>query len=158
TGICCATPHEAIAFARAGVGNLLITSPVVQPRHLRALADLHEAGVDLMIVIDQADTITAWETLLSNPERPLPALVDLDIGMGRTGAGTLEQSLAIGRRLSGSRTLAYAGVQAYSGRVQHINDYQERRRIYRAQLDRLEASLEALENAALPAPIVSGGG
>jgi D-serine deaminase-like pyridoxal phosphate-dependent protein len=157
-GICCATPHEAIAFAKAGVGNLLITSPVVQPRHLRALADLHEAGVDLMIVIDQVDAIAAWEALLSSPERPLPALVDIDLGMGRTGASTLEQALAIGRRLSGSRTLAYAGVQAYSGRVQHINDYQERRRIYSAQLDRVEASLEALESAGLPAPIVSGGG
>ena len=157
-GICCATSHEAIAFARAGVGKLLITAPVVQPRHLRVLADLHEAGVDLMIVIDQIDAIAAWETLLSNPDRPLPALVDIDIGMGRTGASTLEQALAIGRRLSGSRTLAYAGVQAYSGRVQHINDYQERRRVYWDQLDRLEASLEALENAGLPAPIVSGGG
>ena len=157
-GTCCATSHEAIAFARAGVGKLLITSPVVQPRHLRVLADLHEAGIDLMIVIDQIDAIAAWETLLSNPDRPLPALVDIDIGMGRTGASTLEQALAIGRRLSGSRTLAYAGVQAYSGRVQHINDYQERRRVYWDQLDRLEASLEALENAGLPAPIVSGGG
>jgi D-serine deaminase-like pyridoxal phosphate-dependent protein len=157
-GICCATPHEAIAFARAGVSKLLITSPIVQARHLRAVADLHEAGVDLMIVIDQVDAIAAWETLLSNPERPLPALVDIDIGLGRTGAGTLEQALAIGRRLSGSRTLAYAGVQAYSGRVQHINDYRERRRIYWTQLDRLEASLAALDNAGLPAPIVSGGG
>lgn len=157
-GICCATAHEAIAFARAGVGKLLITSPVGQPRHLRALADLHEAGVDLMIVIDQVDAIATWEALLINPERPLPALVDIDIGMGRTGASTLEQALAIGRRLSGSRTLAYAGVQAYSGRVQHINDYRERRRTYWGQLDRLEATLEALDNAGLPAPIVSGGG
>jgi D-serine deaminase-like pyridoxal phosphate-dependent protein len=157
-GICCATPHEAIAFARAGVGNLLITSPVVQPRHLRALADLHEAGADLMIVIDRVDGIAAWESVLSNPERPLPALVDIDIGLGRTGASTVEQVLAIGRRLSGSRILAYAGVQAYSGRVQHINDYQERRRTYWTQLDRLEATLEALANAGLPAPIVSGGG
>jgi D-serine deaminase-like pyridoxal phosphate-dependent protein len=49
-------------------------------------------------------------------------------------------------------------VQAYSGRVQHINDYRERRRIYWTQLDRLEACLEALENAGVPAPIVSGGG
>src|SRR5262249_53413140 len=136
----------------------LITSPVVQPRHLRALADLHEAGVDLTIVIDHVDAIAAWETLLSNPERPLPALVDIDIGLGRTGASTLDQTLAIDRRLSGARTLAYAGVQAYSGRVQHINDYRERRQTYWGQLDRLEASLAALENAGLPAPIVSGGG
>ncbi len=157
-GLCCATPHEAIAFAKAGIGKLLVTSPVVQPRHLRALVDLHEAGVDLMIVIDHVDAITAWETLLTNPERPLPALVDVDIGMGRTGASTLDQALAVGRRLSGSRTLAYAGVQAYSGRVQHITDYRERRRAYWTQLDRLEATLEALTNAGLPAPIVSGGG
>jgi D-serine deaminase-like pyridoxal phosphate-dependent protein len=157
-GICCATPHEAVAFAKAGVGNLLVTSPVVQPRHLRVLADLHEAGVDLMVVIDHVDAITGWETLLIDPERPLPALVDVDIGMGRTGAGTLDQALAIGRRLSGSRTVAYAGVQAYSGRVQHINDYRERRRMYWTQLDRLEATLAALANAGLPAPIVSGGG
>ena len=38
-------------------------------------------------------------------------------------------------------------MQAYSGGVQHINDYRERRRIYWRQLDRLETSLEALENA-----------
>ncbi len=157
-GLCCATPHEAIAFAKAGVGRLLVTSPVVQPRHLRALADLHEAGIDLMVVIDHIDAITAWETLLTNPERPLVALVDVDIGMGRTGASTLDQALAIGRRLSGSRSLAYAGVQAYSGRIQHVNDYRERRRAYWPQLDRLEATLEALTNAGLPAPIVSGGG
>jgi D-serine deaminase-like pyridoxal phosphate-dependent protein len=157
-GICCATPHEAVAFAKAGVGRLLVTSPVVQPRHLRALADLHEAGVDLMIVIDHVDAITVWETLLTDPGRPLPVLVDVDIGMGRTGASTLDQALAIARRLSGSRTLAYAGVQAYSGRVQHINEYRQRRRTYWAQLDRLEAILVALENAGLPAPIVSGGG
>ncbi|MBV8743739.1 MAG: DSD1 family PLP-dependent enzyme, partial [Xanthobacteraceae bacterium] len=36
--------------------------------------------------------------------------------------------------------------------------YRERRRTYWDQLDRLEASLEALANAGLPAPIVSGGG
>ena len=157
-GICCATPHEAIAFAKAGVGNLLITSPAAQPRHLRTLADLHEAGVNLMIVIDQVDAIAAWETLLSNPERPLPALVDIDIGMGRTGASTLEQTLAIGRRLSGSRTLVYAGVQAYSGRVQHINDYRERRGSTGANSTGSKQAWKRWRDAGLPAQIVSGGG
>src|SRR5262249_56671327 len=58
-GICCATPHEAIAFAQAGVGNLLITSPVGQPRHLRELVDLHEAGVHLMIVVDNGASLAS---------------------------------------------------------------------------------------------------
>ncbi len=157
-GICCATPHEGIAFARAGIRDLLITAPVVQPRHMQALADLHSEGVDLTIVIDHVDGISAWEALLSGTPRPLSALVDIDIGMGRTGAGSVEQVVAIARRLSGSRTLEYTGVQAYSGRVQHVNDYGERRRTYWSQLDRLERAICALKNAGLPPAIVSGGG
>ncbi|MFJ1832207.1 hypothetical protein, partial [Streptomyces sp. NPDC088178] len=36
-----------------------------------------------------------WEAALGGGERPLPALVDLDIGMGRTGAATPEDAVAI---------------------------------------------------------------
>jgi 3-hydroxy-D-aspartate aldolase len=157
-GICCATPHEAIAFASAGITGLVVTAPVVQPRHMGVLADLHRAGADLTVVIDHVDGVGTWEAALGTSARPLPALVDIDIGMGRTGAGSVEQTVAIARRLSGSRALAYAGVQAYSGRVQHINAYGERRRTYWSQLDQLDIALAALRNAGLPAAIVSGGG
>ena len=54
--------------------------------------------------------------------------------------------------------LSYRGVQAYSGRVQHINDLDERRRVYGAQLARLEAVIAALTAAGLTPAIVSGGG
>jgi D-serine deaminase-like pyridoxal phosphate-dependent protein len=157
-GICCATPHEAVAFANAGIRDLLITAPVVQPRHMRALADLHNEGADLMIVIDHPDGVDAWEALLDCSGRPLSALVDIDIGMGRTGAGTVEQAVAIATRLSASKALEYTGIQAYSGRVQHINDYTERRRTYWCQLDRLERAIVALRNKGLSPAIVSGGG
>jgi D-serine deaminase-like pyridoxal phosphate-dependent protein len=158
-GICCATAHEAIAFASVGVGGLLITAPVAQRRHMWALAELHGAGADFTIVIDHMDGIRAWESVLNgHHQRPLQALVDIDIGMGRTGAGSIEQAVAIGRRLSDSRSLSYAGVQAYSGRVQHIKNYDERRTTYWSQLDRLEAAITALGNAGLPPAIVSGGG
>src|SRR5262249_5773280 len=156
-GICCATPHEAVAFARAGIRDLLVTAPVVQPSHMRALADLHGEGIELTIVIDHPDGVDAWEALLGACGHPLSALVDIDIGMGRTGAGTIDQVIAIARRLAASKALEYTGVQAYSGRVQHINDYGERRRTYWCQLDRLERAIMALKNKGLPPAVVSGG-
>ncbi|MFJ5725698.1 alanine racemase [Streptomyces sp. NPDC093149] len=88
----------------------------------------------------------------------MPALVDLDIGMGRTGAATPEDAVAIAARLDRSARFAYAGLQAYSGRVQHIIAYHERAVTYGRQLDQLEETLTSLAENGLPPATVSGGG
>lgn len=157
-GICCATPHEALAFLEAGVRGVLITVPVVQPRHLDALARARREGADFSVVIDHPGSVAPWRSALARGADPLPALVDLDIGMGRTGAGTPELAVQIACAVREAPELAFAGVQAYSGRVQHINDFSERRSVYGAQLDRLRRTLDALAAAGLEPGIVSGGG
>ena len=158
TGLCAATPREGIAFAKAGIGGILITAPVVQPRHMRVLADLHAHGADITVVVDHPRGVAAWESALSGATNPLKALVDFDLGMERTGAPSTEAAVAIARAIEASRVLSYGGVQAYSGRVQHINDYDERRAVYWAQLDKLEAAVAALSSSGLKPGIVSGGG
>ena len=157
-GICCATPHEALAFLKAGVRGVLITVPVVQPRHLASLASARREGGDFSVVVDHPSGVAAWRAAIGTGAVPLPTLVDVDIGMGRTGAPTPEAAVRIARAIGDAPELAYAGVQAYSGRVQHINDFKERRSAYGAQLDRLRRSLDALAAAGLTPAIVSGGG
>jgi D-serine deaminase-like pyridoxal phosphate-dependent protein len=157
-GICAASPHEAIAFARAGIRGLLVTAPVVQPAHLAALADLHRRGADLTVVIDHPDGVAAWSETLGRTARKLPVLVDIDLGMGRTGARSPNDVVAIARRVNSSTVLSYAGVQAYSGRVQHIERFGERQSVYLKQIQKLAAALRALEASGLDAKIVSGGG
>lgn len=157
-GICCATPHEALAFLKAGVRGVLITVPVVQSRHLEALARARREGADFTVVIDHPESVAAWRSALGSGAEPLPALVDLDIGMGRTGVGTAESAVNIARAVHEAPELAFAGVQAYSGRVQHINDFSERRAAYGVQLDRLRRMLDAFAAAGLRPGIVSGGG
>lgn len=157
-GICCATPREAIAFAEAGVSGILITAPVVQPQQLSALAALHARGADIAAVVDHQDDIAAWQAVLTSTDRRMRAFVDIDIGMGRTGAASLEQAVALARALQGSSFLSYAGVQGYSGRVQHIATLKERRSVYDRQVDRMEATVAALRDAGLPPAIISGGG
>ncbi|MCW5771360.1 MAG: DSD1 family PLP-dependent enzyme [Rhodospirillaceae bacterium] len=157
-GICAATAHEAIAFARAGITGILVTAPVVQPRHLAAIAELHKQGADITVVIDHPDAVGAWQRALGNVARPLPVLVDVDLGMGRTGVPGPDAAVAVARRLGDAGVLAFSGVQAYSGRVQHIESYEERRATYLAQIKRLDAAVSALKAAGFDPPTVSGGG
>jgi D-serine deaminase-like pyridoxal phosphate-dependent protein len=158
SGICCATPHEAFAFLQEGIRGVLITVPVVQQRHYQMLAALHREGADFSVVIDDPRSVSSWRAALGGASRTLPALVDVDIGMGRTGAGTIEATVGIARELRDARELDYAGVQAYSGRVQHIHDFEERRRIYGEQLEKLRRTINVLKSAGLAPGIVSGGG
>ena len=157
-GVCAATGREGIAFARAGLTGILITAPVVQYPQIDELVRLHAEGADISIVIDHPEVARRWEKALAGSTRPLPALVDVDIGMNRTGALTPEAALEIATLLKNSALLKYSGVQAYSGRVQHINDFAERRKAYGVQLDRLKTVLEKLRANGLAPEIVSGGG
>ena len=157
-GICAATGREGIAFARAGLSGILVTAPVVQYAQIDELARLHAEGADLRIVIDHPEVARRWEKALAGTSRPLPALVDVDIGMNRTGALTPEAAVEIAALIKASPVLDYAGVQAYSGRVQHINDFAERRAAYGAQIERLKTVLKELRSRDLAPAIVSGGG
>jgi 3-hydroxy-D-aspartate aldolase len=158
SGICCATAHEAIMMARDGMQDILVTSPVVQSRQIAALAAVYAEGTPLTIVIDHPSQIAPWNDSLSDLHPPLPALVDVDIGMGRTGVRTEAMAVKIAELLRTSRRLTFAGVQAYSGMVQHIKEYAARRSVYLAQLDHLKTILKALKAAGLEVSIVSGGG
>lgn len=157
-GVCCATPHETMALAKAGVSTIHITTPVVQSRHFQELARLHNDGLVLMVVVDHPSQLEQWRAVLSGSPRKLPMLVDIDIGMKRTGVATIEDAVAVAKGIATVPQADYAGAQAYSGMVQHINDYAERRQVYGAQLDRLAATLAALNEAGLKPDIVSGGG
>jgi 3-hydroxy-D-aspartate aldolase len=157
-GICAATAREGIVFANAGIRGILVTAPVAQLRHMQALAELTQNGADIAVVIDHPNGVAAWQSVLGNTGRPVQALVDIDLGMQRTGATSIEMIIEIARAINVCPALRYVGVQAYSGRVQHINDYAERRKAYWGQLDKLEGAISALSSKALAPEIISGGG
>ncbi len=157
-GICCATPHEVMAMAHGGIGPIHLTTPVGQSRHFERLAALHMDGADLMIAVDHPDQLSRWKVALANATRPLPVLVDIDIGMGRTGVTSAQAAIDLARSIRQSGCFRYAGVQGYSGMVQHINSYAERRKVYGRQLDFLQSVLDALRQAGLGPDIISGGG
>jgi D-serine deaminase-like pyridoxal phosphate-dependent protein len=54
--------------------------------------------------------------------------------------------------------LSYHGIQAYSGLVQHIEDFAARDQVYTGQLRFLSELIAALDKRGLKPPTVSGGG
>ena len=142
----------------AGVRGILITTPMVGEANLGALAALLARDRDVMVVVDSLSGATALEARLQRSRMTARVLIDVDVGMTRTGVPAQRDALRLARRVAASDRLELAGVQCYSGMVQHIGAYDQRVRRYRAELALLESILGGFRREGLPLKIVSGGG
>ncbi|CAN7363023.1 DSD1 family PLP-dependent enzyme [Bosea sp. LjRoot90] len=157
-GNCCAKPGELLALFEGGVRDLLLSAPIASPAKIDALARAAAAGGRIGVVVDRADLATAYAEAARRHGTAFDVLVDLDVGLKRSGVATPAEAVALARLVSGLAGLRYRGVQAYQGRVQHIDDFAARR-VANQEMGRLLAlMLEALREAGLAPEIVSGGG
>jgi D-serine deaminase-like pyridoxal phosphate-dependent protein len=157
-GICVATVREAAVMVAAEIPGILITSPIVGVAKLALLEQLLARGGDLMVVVDSLDAIAPLERTARRSARNLEVLIDVDVGMKRTGVPDVRSAVRLAQRLATCSALRLAGVQCYSGKVQHIARAAQRERTYRSQLEHLERVLAALARHGHAARIVSGGG
>ena len=156
-GLCCATVREAEVMAEAGLGGLLVTSPVVAPVMIERLARAHDRLGDLAVVVDSAAGVDALAAAFG-ADRPLGVLVEIDVGQGRTGVTAPEDAVRLARRIEHLPQLRYRGVQAYYGHLQHVPAYADRKAKAAEQWARLRPFLDALGAAGLRPEIVTGGG
>jgi 3-hydroxy-D-aspartate aldolase len=157
-GVSVATLREAAVMVEAGVPGVLLTTPVVGAVKIDVLCNLVGKSKGFMIVVDNPANVTALEAALKRSGKHLTVLLDIDIGMKRTGVPDVAGALSLIRRLQRSPVLTLAGVQSYSGMVQHITRAADRARVYGKQLLHLVAVLAAAKKAGYTPGIVSGGG
>ena len=105
-GVCAASLHEAEAMVRTGIDNILITSPVVGAGKLDRLMQLLERGAAVAAVVDDQEHAASMAAAAHRSGQVLDVLIDVDLGMGRTGVSNIESALqlvdmvcACGRRL-----------------------------------------------------------
>lgn len=154
-GLCCAKLGEAEALAAGGIPGLHVTSPVVTPQAIARLAALHAGHPDLSVVVDNLQNIA---DLNAAAQAPLTVLVDIDPGFHRTGVATPEDAVAAARAISEAGSLTYGGIQYYCGREQHIPDFAERRAAMEIRTAYLRTVIDALTQAGLPPPVITGSG
>jgi D-serine deaminase-like pyridoxal phosphate-dependent protein len=154
-GVCCAKLAEAEAMAAAGVGSILVTSPIVGADQARRAARLAQDVADFRIVVDHPDGAAE---LGAAAESQIQVLIDVDPGMGRTGVNDAAQALAVFQAIAAEPRLKLLGVQCYGGNWQHMPGANARAAAIAEGMDELSDIMAALRQAGARIEVVTGGG
>ncbi|MFN3934967.1 DSD1 family PLP-dependent enzyme [Parvibaculum sp.] len=157
-GICCAKLGEAEAMAAGGIESILITSPVVTAQGIERLMTLNAKLPDLMVVVDNPENARALAAAAAEYKRVLKVLVDLDIGLHRTGIRPGDDATELAELLDAAEYLELRGLQAYAGHLMHVHNFAERREKSLAAMKVLGDQRDALKAAGLCCDILTGGG
>lgn len=154
-GICCAKLAEAEALAADGIGAILVTSPVAGEGSARRAARLAAELPDFRIVVDHPDGAAE---LAAAATSPIQVIIDVDVGLGRTGVGSPGQAAEVARAVAAHPNLRLLGVQGYGGAWQHIQGANARAAAVATGMARLTAAIAAIRAAGGSVKVVTGGG
>jgi len=148
-GICVAKVSEAEALVKAGLDAILITGPVATPQKVERLLALIAIDPSLMVVVDHPDSIDLLDAALRSNGMSMGVLLDLDVGLNRTGVKP-QDARALTDRIVSCPSLSLRGIQAYAGHVQHICSYDMRKNTSHQCLQEAAQAFRELR-AAVPA-------
>jgi D-threonine aldolase len=154
----CATIAEAEMVAQAGGTDVLLAYPMVGPNIAR-LAKLARTypGTTFRTLVDHPDAARALSAGLSGVPRPIPVLLDLEVGMGRTGIEPGEAAADLYALVDRLPNLQADGLHAYDGHIREI-ELPARREAVRPGLESVLKLRDRLLSRGLPVPrLVLGG-
>lgn len=156
TGMTCATVTEAQVAVACGVRDVLIANQLAHRNLERGIRLARVA--DPILTFDHPDLIKqADEVAASLGVRPR-AIVELDIGMQRAGASSLEEAEHLAERIERSQNLVFAGIMGYEGHLLAHPDAEQKRQLIFAALDLLGELAARLRRKGINCEIVSAGG
>jgi D-serine deaminase-like pyridoxal phosphate-dependent protein len=154
-GICCAKLAEAEAMAAAGVGAILVTSPIAGAVQAERAARVAQDLADFRIVVDHVDGAAELGAAALGP---IQVLIDVDPRLGRTGVASAQQAVEVAQAIAAQPNLTLIGVQCYGGQWQHIAGANARAAAVADGMAYLSTVLAALRIAGFPVDLVTGGG
>jgi len=122
------------------------------------LSRLLGRGADVMVVTDSPGNVAELAALADREHRPLSVIVEIDVGVGRTGCVEVVDAVSLVKEIARQPTLRFAGIQAYWGNLQQVMPFDERAQRVATQANKLRKLINALRTEGLTPPIVTGGG
>jgi D-serine deaminase-like pyridoxal phosphate-dependent protein len=158
TKVKCATIAEGEMAAGAGAREITIAAQLVGPNIGRLLA-LQRAfpAVHFSTIADDPGAVAALDQAARAAGVTIEVLLDLDVGMGRTGLAPGPGALELYHTIATAPGLRPGGLHAYDGHVRHPS-LNERLVAAAAGIARVEALGEEITRAGLPLPRVVWGG
>ncbi len=151
-GICVATLAEAELMSKAGIRDLLLTSPMADPLKMSRIA-----GTGAMVVVDHVQQVAWYDDAAQAVGRTVEVLVDLDVGDHRTGARSTEQAIEIAQAVDRAGHLRLLGLQGYSVRGSHAGDFAERKKVSEGAFAIAVEARAAMTRTGLCTEILTGG-
>lgn len=156
-GLCCQKVSEAEAMVEGGVPDVLVSNEVIGARKLDRLAALARQA-RVMVAVDNDVAIEALEAAATRAGVRLRTLVEIDVGAGRCGVAPGADAVHLATRVARSPSLAFAGLQAYHGRAQHLRTIEERRQAIAGAIAGTALTVDLLRKAGLACEVVGGAG
>jgi len=157
-GVCCQKVSEAEAFVRGGIKDVLVSNQVRDPAKIDRLARLPKLGARAICCVDDLANIADLSAAAVKHGTQIECLVEIDCGAGRCGVQSTEDVVAIATAIDAAEGLKFAGLQAYQGAMQHLDDYQERKAKIDVAVAMVAEAVAALKSVGLECDIVGGGG
>ena len=157
-GVCCQKVSEAEAFVRGGIKDILVTNQVRDLAKIDRLARLPKLGARAICCVDDLANIAELSAAAVNHGTQIECLAEIDCGAGLCGVQSIEDVVAIAMAIEAAEGLKFAGLQAYQGKLQHLDDYQERKAENEIAVAIVAEAIDALNSVGLDCDIVGGGG
>ena len=154
-GLTVAKTGEAEVFAEAGAPRLLVHYPLLGADKWDRLARLAAGGVEVTVAVDGVASAEGLAAALGRHGAGAELLVELDVGLNRTGQGTAAGALSLAERLSRLPAVEVAGISCYPG---HCRGDEATVRSLLADADALMRETRgAFESAGIRCDRISGG-
>ena len=157
-GVCCQKVSEAEVFARGGIKDILLSNQVRDPAKIDRLARLPKFGARTICCVDDIDNVAQLAAAVKKHRTQIECLVEIDCGAGRCGVKEGQPVVAIAKAIAATPGLRFAGIQAYQGAMQHLENYHQRKEKIDIAVAMVKGTIELLKAQGLECDIVGGGG
>jgi D-serine deaminase-like pyridoxal phosphate-dependent protein len=152
-GLAMAKVGELEEMAQVG-DDLLLAFPALDPARTARLAQL-ACTRTVRVAIDDVRAVEALASAANAAGSTIGLLVDLDVGLGRTGVATPQDAVALAQVIQRTRGVRLDGLFCYPGHIWAPAAHQGPP--LHAVQARLSQTLDLFRNKGLEAKIVSGG-
>lgn len=154
----CATLREAEMLAQNGIEDILIAYQMVGPNINRFLSlQRRYSNVDFKVIVDHQDAVTALSAAAEKLGLNVKVMLDLDVGMHRTGVPVVDSAVAIYESIDQLKGLVPWGLHVYDGHI-HDEDLSARKAACNRSLAQVEEMKDLFSAKGLAVPLIVIGG
>ena len=115
-GITVAKVGEAEIFAQSGIDDIFIANQVIDPTHIDRLAKLSKY-IKIRCAVDSQKNIMDLEKIAGKNNTTLEVLLDINLGLGRSGVEPGERALEMANFIKTTKNLELVGLFGYEGHL-----------------------------------------